>query len=113
MPQYREPLKLRILQAMVDVVRHYPENASNRRLWSDRMFYRDPLTRETFPLSVLWQDGGPRVAQHFVTAMQLVRWRGVRSVFVLPWRIAPAAGPILRFRFSAVPPGSISARYVP
>lgn len=79
MPQYREPLKLRILQAMVDVMRHYPENASNRRLWSDRMFYRDPLTRETFPLSVLWQDGGPRVAQHFVTAMQLVRWRGVRS----------------------------------
>lgn len=61
MPQYREPLKLRIPQTIGDVVRYYPESVTGRRLWSDRIFYRDPLTGETIPISVIWQDGGRRL----------------------------------------------------
>jgi hypothetical protein len=83
MPQYHEPLRLRILQTMVDVVRTYPENLQGRRTWADRVFYRDPETQKTLPLAVVWQDGSPRVVKHFITAMRLLEWRGVRSALKL------------------------------
>jgi hypothetical protein len=83
MPQYHEPLRLRILQTMVDVVRHYPENLEGRRTWADRVFYRDPETKETLPLAVVWEDGGPLVVKHFIAAMRLLEWRGVRSALKL------------------------------
>ena len=83
MPQYHEPLRLRILQTMVDVVRDYPENLQGRRTWGDRVFYRNPQTGETLPLAALWADGGPRVVKHFITAMRLLEWRGVRSALKL------------------------------
>lgn len=83
MPQYREPLKFRVLQTMVDVVRNYPENVQGRRLWSDRMFYRDPLTGSAVPLTVIWRNGAPRLVQHFVRAMQFLEWRGFRSALRL------------------------------
>lgn len=83
MPQYREPLKLRVLQTIVDVVRDYPENVQGRRHWTDRVFYRDPLTRTTVPLTAVWQNGAPPLVQHFVRAMQLLEWRGFRSALRL------------------------------
>ena len=79
MPQYHEPLRLRVLHTMVDVVRDYPENIEGRRLWSDRVFYRDPVTGDTTPLSAIWQDGGPKIVRHFIGAMRLVHWPGVKS----------------------------------
>ncbi|HWD98983.1 MAG TPA: hypothetical protein VG345_08100 [Bryobacteraceae bacterium] len=83
MPQYQEPLKLRIVQTMVDVVRDYPENAEGRRTWSDRVFYREPDTGMVVPLSAVWKDGCPAVVQHFLAAMRLLEWRGVRSTLRL------------------------------
>jgi hypothetical protein len=79
MPQYREPLKARILQTMVDVVRDYPENIEGRRLWSDRVFYRDPLSGETSTLTAIWKDGGPSVVKCFIKAMRLLERRRLRS----------------------------------
>ncbi|MDQ2713080.1 MAG: hypothetical protein M3Y24_12780 [Acidobacteriota bacterium] len=79
MPQYREPIRLRVLQTMVDVVRDYPENVEGRRMWSDRVFYRDPFTGNTLPVRAIWMDGGPSIIQHFLRAMKLVEWRGVRT----------------------------------
>lgn len=79
MPQYREPIKLRVLQTMIDVVRDYPENASGRRTYADRVFYCDPLNGATFTLKQIWSDGGPTIIRHFITAMRLLEWRGVRS----------------------------------
>ena len=79
MPQYHEPLRLRVLHTMVDVVRDYPENIEGRRLWSDRVFYRDPISGHTTPLTAIWQDGGPRIVRHFIGAMGLVHWPGVKS----------------------------------
>jgi hypothetical protein len=83
MPQYREPLKLRVLQTMVDVVRHYPENTFGRRQWSDRVFYRDPASGNTLPLSVIWPDGGPAIVRQFIRAMQFLGWRGVQQALRL------------------------------
>ncbi len=83
MPQYREPLKARVLQTMIDVVRDYPENIEGRRLWSDRVFYRDPVSRTNVPLSEIWQDGGPRVVQHFLSVMRFLERRGVQGALRL------------------------------
>jgi hypothetical protein len=79
MPQYHEPLKMRVLQTMVDVVREYPENFAGRRTWADRVYYRDPETKVTVPLATLWADGGPAIVKQFVGAMRLLEWRPLRS----------------------------------
>jgi len=40
MPQYREPMPLRILEASRDILRSYPEYPG-REHWTDRVFYRN------------------------------------------------------------------------
>jgi hypothetical protein len=79
MPQYREPLKWRILQTMFDILRDYPENAPGRRSWADRVFYRNPETGAVSAYSAVWKHKGPRYISHFVRALKLLEWRGVRS----------------------------------
>ena len=79
MPQYREPLRFRVLLTMMDAVADYPENAEGRRLWSDRVFYRDGPAGATVPLTAIWKNGGPALLRHFITGMRLLRWPGVRS----------------------------------
>ncbi|HEY7211458.1 MAG TPA: hypothetical protein VH477_14380 [Bryobacteraceae bacterium] len=78
MPQYREPLKLRIPETIADVLRHYPENPPGRRLWTERVFYRKPEDETVVPLSALWPDGGPRILPYVVGAMRLAGWRAMR-----------------------------------
>jgi hypothetical protein len=70
---------MRVLQTMVDVVRHYPENFAGRRTWADRVYYRNPETNETVSLATLWPDGGPLIVKQFVAAMRLIEWTPFRS----------------------------------
>lgn len=79
MPQYHEPLKMRVLQTMVDVVKEYANNFEGRRLWSDRVFFRHEPGQEPLPLSSIWNNGGPAVVNHFLRAMKLLERRTVRS----------------------------------
>ena len=83
MPSYAEPLKMRILQTMVDVVREYPENLEGRRCWADRVFWRHPATLTPVPISTVWKDGGPGVVKQFVAAMRLLETRAARSLLRL------------------------------
>jgi hypothetical protein len=83
MPQYHEPLKMRILQTMVDIVRDYPENLKERRSWADRVFYREPGSATPIPLAAIWNGNGPKIIQQFIAAMRLLEWRGVRSALRL------------------------------
>ncbi len=83
MPQYHEPLKLRILQTMVDIVREYPDNFEGRRMWSDRVFFRPKPEAEPVPLTSYWKNGGPAVVRHFIGAMRLIERRSVRSALRL------------------------------
>ncbi len=98
MPQYREPLKMRVLQTMVDIVRDYPENLKGRRSWSERVFYREPGSTPV-PLATVFNGSGPKIIQHFITAMRLLEWRGIRSALRLAlddsgsvWQSAVAIG---------------------
>jgi hypothetical protein len=83
MPQYHEPLRMRVLQTMVDIVRDYPENLKGRRYWSDRVFYREPGSNTHTSLAAIWNGSGPHIIRQFIWAMRLLEWRGVRSAIRL------------------------------
>ena len=69
LPQYREPLNLRILQGLFDVLEHRPDLAA-REAWTDRVFYvRGDGTR--VPLSSVWNGGGPVAVRWFVGCVAL------------------------------------------
>ena len=82
MPQYEEPLRLRVLQLMSDVLRTYDNLDFNRRRWSDRIFYlcEDETIRR---LSDVWNGNGPNLIGIFVSSMRLVESRRVRAVLRL------------------------------
>ena len=78
MPQYKEPMKLRLLQTMWDIVRDYDDQPEGRKHWNDRIFYRanDGCIQ---PLSAVWKGEGPAVVKQFLMLIRLVDNRRVRS----------------------------------
>ncbi len=77
LPQYREPLKLRYLESVRDVLRDYPEYPGRVR-WLDRFFYRSETGAEV-PASVLFKGNGLGVVRHFLGLSGLLDRRHVRS----------------------------------
>jgi len=79
MPQYREPLKMRILDNMCGIIEDDPHHALGWVRWSDRVFY---LTDEGTNKSLTEFFQGrqfPAVINRFVSLMQLLKHRRVRS----------------------------------
>jgi len=83
MPQYRKPLKARIFRTVLDILRDYPENIEARRLWTDRVFYRNPMSGETSSLTPVWKDGGPSIVRHLIKAMRLLERRSFHAAIRL------------------------------
>jgi hypothetical protein len=77
MPQYREPLKMRIIENMCDILEDHPLHARGWVRWSDRVFY---LTDEGIDKSLneLWGRQFPAVLNRFVSLARLARHRRVR-----------------------------------
>lgn len=82
MPQYEEPLRVRVLQVMSDVLRTYDDFEASRRRWSDRIFFlcEDATVRR---LSDVWTGNGPDIVGQFVAAMRLMESRHFRAVLKL------------------------------
>jgi hypothetical protein len=80
LPQYREPMALRMLEAMRDILRTYPEYPGRER-WIDRVFYigDDGQAR---PLSVIWRDT-PWVLAAAVGTVQFLAGSGLRPAIRL------------------------------
>jgi hypothetical protein len=78
MPQYREPLKMRILENMCDILEDDPHHGRGWVRWSDRVFYLSDEGDEK-SLSVFWKGKYPGVVNRFVSLMGLVKHRRVRS----------------------------------
>jgi hypothetical protein len=55
--RYREPMAIRVLEAVSDILRRYPEYPGRER-WTDRFYYRgeDGISRS---LSAVWRDRVP------------------------------------------------------
>lgn len=81
MPQYREPMALRILETAWDVLRPYPEYRGRER-WTDRVFYRGEDGIAT-PLTALWKDHIPWVVRPVTCLLQLCARRSMRPALRL------------------------------
>jgi len=81
MPQYREPMALRILQACGDILRRYPDYPG-RTQWTDRVYYRgeDGTAR---PLSMIWKDQAPWMITAAAGLVEFVATTKVRSALRL------------------------------
>ena len=77
MPQYSEPLTLRIFQTLLDVIRDYPDYPAGSRRWDQRVFHPDSkgVVR---PLASLWRKPEGFIENLFA-AFRLVEMHPVRS----------------------------------
>jgi hypothetical protein len=82
MPQYREPLKMRILENMCDILEDDPNHGRGWVRWSDRVFYLTDEGQEK-SLTVFWHGRYPGVVNRFVSLMGLVKHRHIRSALRL------------------------------
>jgi hypothetical protein len=80
MPQYDEPLSLRIMQAVLDVVREYPGYAPGCRRWDDRVFHPHQTTDTEQPISALWK-APPAYIERMFFVMRLLENALVRGAF--------------------------------
>ena len=79
MPQYREPLTLRLVSAIGDVMRDNDAHMHGWRRWSDRVFFRR-VTGEVVNLSAIWHHGSePTLVRCFVALSRLMENRRVRE----------------------------------
>jgi hypothetical protein len=80
MPQYDEPLSLRILLAVLDVIREYPEYAPGCRRWDDRIFHPHQTSGTEQPISALWK-APPAYIERIFFVMRLLENTLVRGAF--------------------------------
>ena len=82
LPQYREPLRMRILENICDILQDDPNHGMGWVRWSERVFY---LTDEGIvkSLNELWSSGFPRIVNRFVSLVNLVKHRRVKSALRL------------------------------
>jgi hypothetical protein len=80
MPQYREPLRLRWLATVKDIVRCHP--GAQRPRWVDRFYYEcdDGVTR---PLAELWPNEGPALLRSFFAMLRLSESQSLRAALRL------------------------------
>ena len=79
MPQYQESLNLRTMQTVVDVLRDYPEASQGRRVWMDRVFYREDASSAAIPMSGFWPNGGgPKIFTAVSVATKIAQLSLVR-----------------------------------
>lgn len=76
MPQYKEPMPMRILEAAWDILRPYPEYPGRER-WTDRIFYRAEDGAPQ-PLSTVWRSRVPWVVRPATGVVQLLAAPSVR-----------------------------------
>jgi hypothetical protein len=81
MPHYREPMALRILETVWEILRPYPEYTGRER-WTDRVFYRYE-GGVALPLSTVWRDRVPWMVKPATGMVQLCAMRGVRPALRL------------------------------
>lgn len=80
MPQYDEPLSLRIIQAVLDVIREYPEYAPGSRRWDDRVFHPHQTLDTEQPISTLW-EAPPAYIERLFFVLRLLENTLVRGAF--------------------------------
>ena len=76
MPQYAEPVALRIMQTLLDVIRAYPDYSIGSQRWDERVFHPDQ-NGVPRPLSCLWKKP-PAFVEAIFSCIRLVERAPVR-----------------------------------
>lgn len=71
MPQYTEPLGVRTMGAILDVIRDYPTYPAGCRRWDDRIFHPDPTGTTDQPISSFWK-APPAFIEWIFSAMRIM-----------------------------------------
>jgi hypothetical protein len=77
LPPYREPRRLRIIEALGQILGRYPEHSLGWSEWSDRIFYRD-AAGVTVSLTQAWGERQPVALKRFVGLVRLLGGRQIR-----------------------------------
>jgi len=82
LPSYKEPIVLRMLETVADVLKYYPNHAAGRRFWTDRIFWtlQDGSVR---PMSFYWKRGGPAWVRASLRVMKIIGSRRARPAMRL------------------------------
>jgi hypothetical protein len=76
MPQYQEPVALRVMQTLLDVIRVYPDYSIGSQRWDERVFHPDQ-NGVPRPLSSLWKKS-PSFIEAIFSCIRLVEMTPVR-----------------------------------
>lgn len=71
MPQYLEPMCVRVIRGLLEVVHEYPEFPDGSRRWDDRVFHPAASADGMQPLSAFWQ-APPAILGRFFAVFRLV-----------------------------------------
>src|SRR5262249_28093657 len=81
MPQYQEPLPMRIVMSLLDILRDYPDYRAGSRRWDERVFHPDSSGADR-SLAEFWEKP-PALIQCFVNSVRLLESRPMRHVMKL------------------------------
>jgi hypothetical protein len=85
MPQYAEPIKFRILESTLDVIRYYPDFPEGTRYWDDRVFHPD-ADGVARPISQLWsKHRAPRYISGIMGTTRLLGRKPLSTSLRLAW----------------------------
>ena len=87
MPQYNEPLALRIALSVLDVMREYPDYAPGSRRWDERVFHPN-RQGEMRPLAEMWEKP-PALIRFFANAVNLLEAAYVRRLMRFALTLPP------------------------
>lgn len=82
LPQYRQPMAFRILEATCEILKRYPEYPGRER-WIDRVFYRGEDGAAAQTLATLWKNREPLVIVPLSGALQFLATHRVRTALRL------------------------------
>ena len=85
MPQYAEPIGIRFMQTVIDVIRDYPEHPAGSRRWDERVFHMDFQTGYHRPLSALWKTP-PSYLGRIFSVFRMVENASVRHALNFTFR---------------------------
>ena len=84
MPQYAEPVFIRTMRTLLDVIRDYPEFPDGSQRWDNRIFHPDLVNGGDRPISTFWKAPPAYVERTFACIRVLENaavQRALRRVF--------------------------------
>lgn len=82
LPQYRESLKMRVVENVIDILKDDPNHALGWKHWSSRVFYRDEESKAR-SLNELWGGQLPSIVSRFEAVKKFAESSQVRSALRL------------------------------